>query len=136
MEPVTEVKLYSAPGRDVAGFSHEGISYTPDESGAFLVPLEALEVAMLHGLTTAAPEPQTPTEPKAPDAPQDPADQQQAPAPSLQEILDGLKNKGDVAAFALVQFGLTLDPDAMKRDEMEAAILKAAEPQAPSTQEA
>lgn len=96
------IKLYSVPGRDVAGFSHEGVSYAPDETGAFMVPEEALEVAMLHGLTTAAPEP---------------------PGPTLQERLDALKNKGDVAAFALAEFGMKLDPEAMKRDEMEAAIL-------------
>lgn len=107
------IKLYSSPDRNVAGFSHEGISYTPDETGAFLVPEEALAVAFEHGLTTVVPEGVVPQEP---------------PVPSLQERLDALKNKGDVAAFAKAEFGLDLDPDAMKRDEMEAAIIaKAAE---------
>jgi hypothetical protein len=98
----------------------DGEEFTPDQDGAFDIPDQHVAVCVeSFGFSADAP--------KAADQPQTPAGAP-APEPTLEEKLDRLKNKGQVAAFALLNFDLELDPIKMTREDMEAAILaKAAE---------
>lgn len=102
-----------------------GKEYRKAKDGSFDVPAEALEDLLPHGITTEAPKVSKPSAPAGDD---DKAGDEATVKAELLKELHGLKNKDEVAAYALEHFKLELDPKEMKRDDMEAAILaKAAE---------
>lgn len=104
------IKLYSPT---TTAINLDGKQFKAGKDGAFDIPAEHVALCVeSFGFTDQAPAP--------------PAGNTPAPEPTLAEKLDKLKNKAEVAAFAKEQFGLDLDPEEMKREEMEEAILNKA----------
>lgn len=101
------MKLYH-PDQNATACSFGGQTYERDDAGAFEVPDHA-SALLDHGFTTTTP-----------------AWAQGNQAPTLAEVLAGLKNKGEVVAYGLEHYGLELDEKSQRAD-LEAAVLAADE---------
>ena len=105
-------KLYSTT---TTAITLDGKQFKAGKDGAFDIPAEHVPLCVeTFGFTDQAPAPAAPT------------GNATAPELTLEQKLDKLKNKGEVATFAKEHFGLDLDHEQMKREEMEQAILNKA----------